>query len=207
MGPGVLPDELHHVMGTASLALASAVEFVGVGRVRWALTPHGGWYLLGLSSRLTTGYSLVEQVHDVDLVMTQNRVLDGDNLGWDGGDTLPSRAGFQLRILHMNPKRGNERLKGTLERFDTPEGVFVARGTEVGQICTHHTEPLIGVLIATGDNRKEALEKATWALAETKIEGIETNKDVLFDALSDSDFKEQTHNVHLLNRHLTVPGY
>jgi acetyl-CoA/propionyl-CoA carboxylase biotin carboxyl carrier protein len=188
MGPALLPEKLHHEMGEAALALAQAIEFVGVGRVRWALTPHGGWYLLGLSSRLTTGYSLVEEVHHIDLVETQQRVLDGEELGWDGGETLPGQSGFQLRILHMDPENGNARPTGVIKALEFPEGVTVVKGTEVGQLCTHHTEPLIASIIVTGPSREAALERARDALKATRIEGIVTNKSVLENALRDPEY-------------------
>ena len=209
MGPSVLPEPLHHEMGDDQVLDASqsgqAIEFVGVGRVRWALTPHGGWYLLGLSSRLTTGYSLVEQVHNIDLIQTQQRVLDGEELGWEDGETLPGQTGIQLRILHMDPHQGNARPSGVVTRLEIPDDVFSITGTEVGQTCTHHTEPLIASIVVTGESRQETLSKARTALQNTHIEGIQTNKQVLEQALADADYEAQRHNVHLLNRYLVPP--
>lgn len=202
MGPSLLTEEMHYEMGAAAVALAQAIEFVGVGRVRWALTPHGGWYLLGLSSRLTTGYSLVEQVHNIDLVATQQRVLDGEELGWDGGETLPSTSAIQLRLLHIDPTQGNARPPGVLERLDIPKDVVVSTGTVVGQQCTQHTEPLLASIVVKGDTRIEALQRAIDALESTHIEGVHTNKAALLAALKDPEYAKQTHNVHLLNRHL-----
>ena len=103
LGPDVAGGALDDKLTSASAALARELGWIGVGRVRWALTPHGGWHLLGFSARLTTGYNLVEEVFGVDLLSTQLRIQGGDRLSWQEADYSPHRHAMQLRVFHVDP--------------------------------------------------------------------------------------------------------
>jgi propionyl-CoA carboxylase alpha chain len=187
MGPGLLPGDLHQKLGQAAVALAVAVGWVGVGAVRWALTPDGGWYLLGFSARLTTGYSLVEAVQGVDLVDAQLSTLLGEPLGWQQVDAHPKKHGLQLRVLHVDPS-DLSRPEGVLETFTLPEGVSCEAGAVEGQLCTPDTDPLLVKITVTAPTRHAALVRARAALEELVIEGVANNREVLLQLLAEPAF-------------------
>lgn len=195
-GNGVAP-ELREQLGQAAVALARAVRWVGVGKVRWALTPHGGFYLLGFSARLTTGYDLVEEVHGVDLLQAQFTALAGEPLGWEQADVAPAVHGLQLRIFHIDP-RTRTRPEGVLERLVLPDGVRAEVGVEERSICTADTEPLVVKLNITAPTRHAAVVRAKAALEELIVEGIPTNAAVLRDLVGRKLFWDGDYGVGTL---------
>jgi len=189
MGTEVVGGDLPERLGDAAVYLSQKLGWTGVGRVSWALTPDGGWYLLGFSCRLTSGFSLVEQVYGIDLISTQMRVCTGNPLDWDGMASQPNKFGLQLRILHVDPA-DMSRPEGMIENLGAPEGdgVTMEWGTDIGFECNADTDPVLGKLTVTGPTRHAAIVRAKAALAEVIVEGVPTNKDVLMDVLGDNAF-------------------
>jgi acetyl-CoA/propionyl-CoA carboxylase biotin carboxyl carrier protein len=200
LGPDIVPEDQGRKMTVASARIVEALELDGVLRVRWAVNEKGGWWLLGISARLTTGYNLTERVFDVDLVDAQSRLLEGQPLGWEGATDRPERHGVQLRILHVDPTDGIGRPEGTLERLVVPEGAEV--GVAEGQACTSETEPLLASIVVTGPTRHAALVKAKAALDEVVVEGVANNVEVLKRVVADSEFWRGRFDVHMVDRHL-----
>ena len=206
LGEAVVSADLAERLRDAAIGLGKALGWVGVGRVRWAVMDDGGWYLLGVSARLTTGYSLVEQVYGVDLVRTQYRLAVGERLGWESADPVPRQHGVQLRVLHRDATGG--RPEGEIRRLELPDGVHAEVGTELGQPANAHTDPLLAKLTVLGPTRHAALVRARAALEELRIEGVATNRDQMLSALADSGFWSGQYDTTTLARLLAVdvPG-
>lgn len=198
MGEALVGD-LHQRLGEAAVEVARAIGWTGVGRVRWALTPDGGWYLLGFSGRLTTGYTLSERVLGLDLVHTQLRMFQGEPLTWGQEAVKPTRHGVQLRIFPVDVTDPLADVEGQIERLDLPEGdenVLVEAGTAAGQPCNRDTDPLLVKLTITGPTRHAALVRARAALEELVIEGVPTNRDFLLELLADERVWRGEYDTH-----------
>lgn len=177
LGPEVAP-ELHDRLGDAALRLASALGWVGVGRVRWALLPGDAWYLLGFSARLTTGFDLAEEVYGVDLLDAQYRTLVGEALEWSQPERGTQPYGIQIRVLHVDPATGT-RPPGVLEELVLPEGIVASVGVDVGTEVGPDTDPLLAKLTVTAPSRQAAVVKARAALNDLVVRGVATNLPLL----------------------------
>lgn len=202
LGPEVVDEDVDEQMTAAARRLVEGLDLGGIVRVRWAVDDRGGFWLLGISGRLTTGYVLTEAVFDVDLVDTQIRLSEGEPLGWGGADTEPVRHGIQLRILHVDPRNGVRRPEGVLETLELPEGIQAEVGVAVGQLCTEQTEPLLASLVVTAPTRQAALVKARAALEEIRIEGVANNVEVLKRVVADARFWRGDYDVNVVDEHL-----
>src|SRR5690606_33220801 len=159
-----LDRELEMRLGTASLRLARDLGWVGIGRVRWAVTADGGHFFLGFAPRLTLGFPLIERLYGVDLLETQLRLPRGEPLGWQVVVAPPLTAhGVQLRVLHQGLD-ARSRPDGVIEALDLPEEVEVERGTEVGQPACAETDPLLATLMIVAPTRHAALVRARVAV-------------------------------------------
>lgn len=186
-GPGLVPPALHARLQEKALALAKAVEWVGLVRFNWAILPDGGWYLTGASCRLTQGYRLVEAVQGVDLIQTQIDVQQGEPLRWEGADPEATRFGVQVRLVHGDAALGGSREPGVLEALSFPEedDLWVDCAFEAGNELDADTEPVIAKLTVTAPTRQAALVRARAALEATVVEGVQTNREQLIAFLAD----------------------
>jgi acetyl-CoA carboxylase biotin carboxylase subunit len=62
---------------------------------------------------------------------------------------------------------------------------------------------MVGKIIVNGDTRQQALARMRTALAETVVEGINTNIPLHQDLMVDSKFMEGGTNIHYLEEWLT----
>jgi len=196
LGPTVVPSVADKVTA-ASVELSRALGWTGVGKARWAVTERGGWYLLGFSARLATGYSLTEQVHGVDLLRAQKMALEGDDIPWTQEDAKLTEHGIQLRVFHVRTA-DLSRPAGTITKLVIPDGVHTEVGVEEGLECTEDSEPLLVKLTAVAPTRQAALVKARAALEQLVIEGIDTNLPMLLSLFDDKDFWRGEYDVRTL---------
>ena len=196
LGPTVVPSVADKITA-ASVEISRALGWTGVGKVRWAVTERGGWYLLGFSARLATGYSLTEQVHGVDLLRAQKMALEGDDIPWTQEDAKLTEHGIQLRVFHVRTE-DLSRPTGTLTKLVIPEGVHTEVGVEEGLVCTEDSEPLLVKLTAVGPTRQAALVKARAALEQLVIEGVDTNLPMLLSLFEDKSFWRGEYDVRTL---------
>lgn len=194
-------------LGRGSVALMREIGWVGAAKVRWAVTPDGGAYVLGVSGRLTTGYSLVEAVYNVDVIDAQYRTWLGEPLGWEQRDVPENRHGVELRIVPFDRDDPYAPIVGTIEALELPTGdehVAAVSGTAEGQPVTPETDPLLAKITVTGPTRHAALVHARHALEALRIEGVPTNRDVLLELLADPVVWRGEHDVATLGARLGV---
>lgn len=184
-------------IANASVRLAKALKWTGVGKARWAVTPDGGWYLLGFSSRLAAAYGLVEDVHGVDLLASQKMGLEGDPIPWTQEDAVLQKHGIQVRVHHVRAS-DLTRPTGTLGKLVLPEGVRCDVGVTEGLVCTPDSEPVIVKLTATAPTRQAAIVKMRKALDDLIIEGVETNVPTLRALFGNPAFWENQYDVQTL---------
>jgi acetyl/propionyl-CoA carboxylase alpha subunit len=196
-GRAVITPELAATLTEQAHALCAAVGWTGVGRIRWALTPDGRAYLLGVSPRLTNGFELVEVAHGVDLVDAQLRIALGHRLDWEQPE-VPERHVIQCRIYHQGPD--GSRPDGVLEALELPTGdaLRASYGVDVGTPCSMDTEPLLATLCVEAPTRQAAVVLARAALDKVRVVGVPTNADGLRSLLGRRDFWEGTHDARIL---------
>jgi acetyl/propionyl-CoA carboxylase alpha subunit len=169
----------------ASVAIARAIGWAGVGRVNWAVARSGSWFFQGFSGRLPTAFDLVEAVHGIDLLDAQLAALAGEPLGWDPEESRPSKHGIQLRLLHIDPATG-EQPAGTLTRLRVPgDPPHVELGVDEGMALDRETDPLLAKMTVAADTRAEAIAAARELLAAVEVAGVPTNLDLLRRQLDD----------------------
>lgn len=201
-GATLLASEVRQRLADQARALCKELEWVGVGRVRWLLTPDGEAFLMGISARLPTGFDLVEQVHGVDLIRAQYDVALGRKLHWIQPSGKGLGHGIQVRLYHAAVMGGGP-AEGTLERLELPDDCHVERGVDDGTVFGNDTEPLLARITVVESDRDSAIRAIRQALEGVSVSGIPTNLEVLRGAFESEAFTGATHGPDLMER-LTV---
>jgi acetyl/propionyl-CoA carboxylase alpha subunit len=167
----------------AALSMAVAVGYRGVGTFEFLVTPDR-WVFLEANPRLQVEHTVTEEVTGIDLVHTQLRLATGARLAdLDLGDTppVPRGAAIQLRLMaeRVQPDASALPAGGTLERFDLPGGLGVRVDTAAapGWQPNPRFDPLLAKLVVRSGSEHlgDLLARARRALAETVVEGVDTN--------------------------------
>ncbi len=206
-----LPDELRRRMSQAAVEAARAIGYVGAGTVECLVADHD-FYFIEMNTRLQVEHPVTEMVTGLDLVEWQLRVACGDALPCSQNELRSSGHAIEARLYAEHPAGDFLPSTGRIIHLHLPEptddirlDMGIVEGTEV----TRHYDPLLGKLIAHGNDRDSAVRALQRALAEVQIAGLRTNVDLLQRIAAHPDFLAGEVSTDLILRHekdLLDPG-
>jgi acetyl-CoA carboxylase biotin carboxylase subunit len=200
-----LDPGLRERMGAAALAAVRAVNYVNAGTVEFLLDETGEFYFMEMNTRVQVEHPVTEQVALVDIIKEQLRVAAGEPLSFkDHPPQSPCGHAIEFRVNAENPEKNFWPSPGTITSLRLPGGPGVRVDTHVyaGYTVPPNYDSLIAKLIVWGSDRTEALARARRALAEFKIEGIQTTIDFHRWILDDPVFVKGEARTDFLERKL-----
>ena len=159
---------------SASKAILAEAGYVGAGTCEFLVGQDGTISFLEVNTRLQVEHPVSEEVTGLDLVREMFRIAEGEPLGYE--DPVVAGHSIEFRINAEDAGRNFMPAPGTLTAWRPPSGpgVRVDEGYANGMTVPGSFDSLIGKIIITGANRKQALERSRRALKELVIEGMPT---------------------------------
>jgi urea carboxylase len=196
------PSGLPGVESLASYAvdLCAKVNYLSAGTVEFVYDmDRGEFAFLEVNTRLQVEHPVTEAVFRIDLVEWMLQLAAGESL--DVFDNHPQAAGHavEARVYAEDPGRDHQPSAGLVTAVGFPAGVRVDGWIEPGIEVTPHFDPLLAKVIATGPNRSEALARLGGALADSRIDGIQTNLGLLRAAVADPRVLADEHDTSTLD--------
>ena len=172
----VLTPEIRKAMGDAAVRVAKACDYVGAGTVEFLLDGDLNFYFLEMNTRLQVEHPVSEIITGLDLVEQQIRIARGEKLAFVQEDLSINGHALELRVYAEDPLDNFTPNVGILTTYIRPEGegIRVDDGYEEGMEIPIYYDPMIAKLITYGKTRDEAIQLMKEAIAQYKIEGIQT---------------------------------
>ncbi|XHR31261.1 MAG: urea carboxylase [Chthoniobacteraceae bacterium] len=175
--PG-LTEELRHELWECAKRLGEKIAYRSAGTVEFVFDVKAGqFYFLEVNTRLQVEHGVTEEVTGTDLVEWMLRIAAGEPL--PAVTNPPGGHSIQARIYAEDPAKNYQPSCGLLTEVRFPEGVRADAWVDTGTIVSPYYDPLLAKLIVHAPTRPAALVALDQALAQTRIEGIETNRDYL----------------------------
>ncbi|MFT4109404.1 acetyl/propionyl/methylcrotonyl-CoA carboxylase subunit alpha [Propionicimonas sp.] len=167
-----LTDAQRERLYTSSKAILREAGYVGAGTCEFLVGQDGTISFLEVNTRLQVEHPVSEEVTGIDLVREMFRIADGEELGYD--DPPPRGHSIEFRINAEDPGRTFMPAPGTLTAWQPPSGpgVRVDSGYLAGMAVPGSFDSLVAKIVVTGADRRQAIERARRALAETVLEGM-----------------------------------
>ncbi|HEU5385429.1 MAG TPA: biotin carboxylase N-terminal domain-containing protein [Streptosporangiaceae bacterium] len=164
--------------------------YAGAGTVEFLLSPRGELSFLEVNTRLQVEHPVTEESADVDLVRAQLLIAAGHPLRDVIGSVRPRRHAIEFRVNAEDPAREFVPSSGRITRFRPPggPGIRVDAGVGEGSVVGGQFDSLLAKLIATGRDRRQAIERARRALREFDIAGVRTTLPFLRAVLAEPAF-------------------
>jgi len=208
-GPTVTPA-IRERMTRAAIAAAQAVGYVNAGTIEFLLAGDE-FYFLEMNTRLQVEHPVTEEITGVDLVRAQLLVASGERLPFRQDDLKVRGHAVECRVYAEDPAAGFLPQSGPLLRYREPQGpgVRVDAGVREGQSITVHYDPMIAKVITSGESREAAFARATLALKDFDILGLQHNIGFLIALLSDPRVLACDTHTRFIEEHIQdfVPGY
>ncbi len=185
-----LSEEARRELCAAAVRLGSAVNYRSAGTVEFVYDTRAGcFYFLEVNTRLQVEHGVTELVTGLDLVEWMIRAAAGEPPDLASYVCAPRGHAIQVRLYAEDPQKQFQPSSGLLTEVRFPSDARCDHWIEAGTEVSPFYDPLLAKLLVGGATREEALEKMASALNETRIEGIETNRDYLTQIIEAPEFR------------------
>ncbi|MYW65174.1 5-oxoprolinase/urea amidolyase family protein [Streptomyces sp. SID8379] len=199
-----LPDAVRAQLASSARDLCASVDYRSAGTVEFVYdAAREEAYFLEVNTRLQVEHPVTEEIYGVDLVAWMLRLAAGEpDVVREPG--APRGHAVEARVYAEDPSREHRPSAGLLTRVKFPDGVRVDGWVETGTEVTTAYDPMLAKVVAYGADRAQALAGLDAALADTRVDGIETNLGLVRAALATPDFVAAAHSTATL-AHVTDP--
>jgi 3-methylcrotonyl-CoA carboxylase alpha subunit len=192
--PG-MDDATREAVCGAAVRAAKAVNYEGAGTIEFIADASEGlradriWFM-EMNTRLQVEHPVTEEITGQDLVEWQLRVASGEPLPLKQEELSISGWAMEARLYAEDPSKGFLPSVGQLDVAEFPDDIVrVETGVEQGDSISPYYDPMIAKLVATGDDRTEAMMNLAAALYGLRVWPVKTNAAFLLACLQDSDFQ------------------
>jgi 3-methylcrotonyl-CoA carboxylase alpha subunit len=200
--PG-LSDAQRDELGKAAIAAARAVDYRGAGTIEF-VSVDGKFHFIEMNTRLQVEHVATEMITGLDLVEWQIRVAAGEPLPLAQAAIQRRGHAIEARLYAEDPARDFLPSAGPLALLRFPAGgvnLRVETGFRQGDRISPYYDALIAKLIAWGETRDVALERLRAALAQTRVAGVASNRELLQRILAYPDFAARAGDTGFIARH------
>ena len=199
--PGI-PRKLIERIGERCVAAVKKIGYRGAGTFEF-LFENGEFYFIEMNTRVQVEHPVTEWVTGVDVVRTQIMVAASEKLPFVQRDIQIKGHSIECRINAEDPYKFTPS-PGRITTWHSPGGPGVRVDSHIyaNYFVPPNYDSMIGKIIVHGDTREQALARMRTALAETVVEGINTNIALHRELMVDAKFMDGGTNIHYLEEWL-----
>ena len=197
------------VITSSAVNLAREVGYTNAGTVEFLLDSDSGEvYFLEMNTRLQVEHPVTEEVVRVrgariDLVELQLRIADGEPLGFSQDDVTVAGHAIEARIYAEDSFGGFLPQAGRADLVRWPHRRWLRRAPPLpfprvdhalapGQVVSTSFDPMLGKVIAWGEDREAARARLIDALDNSAVLGLTTNLGFVRALAASDEFRDAT---------------
>ncbi|EJL34727.1 acetyl-CoA carboxylase, carboxyltransferase component (subunits alpha and beta) [Caulobacter sp. AP07] len=199
-----LPDAVRAALFDAATRLTAGYRTLAT--VEFLVGPDGDYAFIEVNARLQVEHTVTEEVTGVDLVRAQFELAGGASLVQVGLATTPHAQGYavqgRVNLESLAADGAPRPSTGTITAYQPPggPGVRVDGCGAAGLAVTGTYDSLLAKLIGRGRTAAEAAGRTARALAEFRIDGVDTTIPLLRALLAEPATHEGTATTDFIDR-------
>ena len=194
--------KLRDKIGKAAVKIAEAARYTSAGTVEFIVDNLGNYYFLEFNKRIQVEHPVTEEVTGIDLVRYQIMLAMGEPLHHSQSDIQIKGHAIECRINAEDPFDDFRPSPGRIEMYFQPggRGVRVDTHAYAGYTIPSMYDSMIGKLITTGNDRREAMDRMNRALSEYMITGIKNNVSFQQAIMQDPNFRRGVYSTSFIEQ-------
>jgi acetyl-CoA carboxylase biotin carboxylase subunit len=194
--------KLRDRIGKAAVKIAEAAHYTSAGTVEFIVDNVGNFYFLEFNKRIQVEHPVTEEVTGIDLVRYMIMLAMGEPLRHSQSDIQIKGHAIECRINAEDPFDDFRPSPGRVEMYFQPggRGVRVDTHAYAGYTIPSTYDSMIGKLITTGNDRREAMDRMNRALSEYMITGIKTNVSFQQAIMQDPNFRRGVYSTSFIEQ-------
>lgn len=186
----IIDDKLRNKMGNIAIKAAKAAGYTSCGTVEFLVDKDKNFYFMEMNTRIQVEHPITEMRTGIDLVKEQIRIAAGEELRFKQKEIEFKGHSIECRINAENPNKNFMPSPGKINEMNLPGGNGIRVDTAIysGYTIPANYDSMIAKIIVSGTSRNEAISKMKRALEELVIDGVDTNRDFLFDIIRNPNF-------------------
>ena len=185
-----IDEKIRNKMGDAAVKAAKTTGYTSCGTVEFLVDDERNFYFMEMNTRIQVEHPITEERTGIDIVKEQIKIAAGEKLKFKQKEVTFRGHSIECRINAENPSKNFMPSPGKITGLYLPGGNGIRIDTAIyeGYTISPHYDSMIAKIIVHGATRNEAIAKMKRALEELVIEGVETNRDFLFEIIKTPDF-------------------
>jgi acetyl-CoA carboxylase, biotin carboxylase subunit len=198
----VVDAALRARLGAMAVKAAAAVNYYSAGTIECLMGPDREFYFLEMNTRLQVEHPVTEMVWGIDLVKEQLRIARGEKLVFRQEDLQPYGHAIEARIYAEDPSRNFAPSPGLIRYMNLPQGPGVRNenGVYSGYTVPMFYDPMLSKLVCHAATREDAIARMKRALAEYRVEGIDTTIPFFTFLMDHADFVSANFDTGFIDR-------
>ncbi|MCA9247212.1 MAG: ATP-grasp domain-containing protein, partial [Planctomycetales bacterium] len=187
-----LSEETRKSMCEAAVRLIKAADYENAATVEFIVDQQGNFYFIEVNARIQVEHPVTELVTGIDLIKSQILIAAGEPLACKQEDVRQEGCAIECRINAEDPKKGFLPSAGKIHRLIAPGGFGVRFDSHAhsGYSVPPYYDSMIGKLLVHQPDRETAIACMKRALAELRVDGIQTTRSIHQEILNHSAFVE-----------------
>lgn len=185
-----IDEKLRNKMGEAAVKAAKAAGYTSCGTVEFLVDNDKNFYFMEMNTRIQVEHPITEMRTGIDIVKEQIKIAAGEKLKFKQKDINFKGHSIECRINAENPSKNFMPCPGKITGLNLPGGNGIRIDSSIydGYTIPPYYDSMLAKIIVFGNTRNEAISKMKRALEELVIDGVETNRDFLFEIIKNPDF-------------------
>jgi len=194
--------KLRDKLGKAAVRIAEAARYTNAGTVEFIVDDNGNYYFLEVNKRIQVEHPVTEEVTGIDLVQQQIHLAMGEPLQYSQSDITWKGHAIECRINAEDPFDDFRPSPGRIEMYYQPGGRGVRMETHAyaGYTIPPTYDSMIGKLIVTGKDRRDAIDRTNRALNEFLITGVKTTISFQQAIMQDPNFRRGVYSTNFVEQ-------
>ena len=202
----IINDETRKKMGEVAVKAVKEIGYSNAGTIEFLVDKNQDFYFMEMNTRVQVEHPVTEMVTGIDIIKEQIKIGSGEKLDYEQKDIKISGHSLEVRVNAENPSKNFMPCPGLISELHLPggNGVRVDTAIYAGYTVPQNYDSMLAKIIVHGNTRNESIAKMKSAIAELVIEGIDTNRDFLYQILENKNFVDNKYDTSFIKKEFNM---